>query len=184
MSFPHVVRRRGALLVDAPPAASSPCPTRADSMPALALLAGRPLLPDLAERLLTGCLHDPAPPRAYPVLITRTRPKRCAVRYQTWWRQLAPSMALLHALPVEESKRERFAGAYRAELEALPLRAWYGAVLQLAQWLQHYPTVMLLSHERVPALLEPYTVTQRSVLRAWLLGAPSPRHTTTEEGLR
>jgi hypothetical protein len=93
-------------------------------------------------------------------------------------------MALLHTTASEESKRERFASAYRAELDALPLRAWYGAVLQLAQWLQTYPTVMLLSYERVSALLERHTVTQRSVLRAWLLGAPSPYHTTTEEGLR
>jgi hypothetical protein len=35
----------------------------------------------------------------------------------------------------------------------------------------------------VPALVERQTVTQRSVLRTWLLNAPSPRHTTTEEGV-
>src|SRR5262249_25050213 len=158
---PYAVRRRVAMVVDAPPAAFSTCSTRSESMPALALLAGRPLVPDLAERLLTGCLHDPAPPRAYPVLITRTRPKRCAVPYQTWLRQLAPSMALLHTVPCEEFRRESFAGAYGAELDALPLRMWYGALLQLARWLQNYPTVMLLSYERVPTMLERHTVTQR-----------------------
>jgi uncharacterized protein YeaO (DUF488 family) len=153
------------------------------SLPALALLAGRPLVPDLAERLLTGCLHYPAPPRTYPVLITRTRPKRCAVQYHAWWRELAPSMALLHTPSPEDSRRDDFGCAYRAELDALPLRAWYRALLQLAEWLQVYPTVTLLSYERVPALLERQTVTQRSVLRAWLLGAPRPQPSTSEEGV-
>jgi uncharacterized protein YeaO (DUF488 family) len=151
-------------------------------MPALALLAGYPLVPDLAERLLTGCLRAPAPPRTYPVLITRTRPKRCTAQYQTWWRELAPSIALLHTAPSEDSRREAFARAYRAELDALPLHTWYRALLQLAEWLHTYPSVTLLSHERVLPLLERQTVTQRSVLRAWLLGAPDPRPSTSEEG--
>jgi uncharacterized protein YeaO (DUF488 family) len=118
------------------------------------------------------------------VLITRTRPKRCAAQYQAWWRELAPSLALLHTTSSEDSRREGFACAYRAELDALPLRVWYHALLQLAEWLRASPTVTLLSFERVPTLLERQTVTQRSVLRAWLLSAPSPRHTTTEEGMR
>jgi hypothetical protein len=104
MSIPHAVRRPGAALVDAPTTTLSPRRLRAPSTPALALLAGRPLVPDLAERLLTGCLHDPAPPRAYPVLITRTRPKRCAVHYHAWWRELAPSLALLHTASPEDSQ--------------------------------------------------------------------------------
>jgi len=184
MSTPHAVRRRGAAVSDAPPAAVSPCPLRAGSTPALALLAGRPLVPDLAERLLTGCLHDPAPPRTYPVLITRTRPKRCAAQYHAWWRELAPSLALLHTATPEDSRRDGFARAYRAELNALPLRAWYRALLHLAEWLHTYPTVTLLSYERVPALLERQIVTQRSVLRAWLLSAPRPQQSTSEEGVR
>jgi uncharacterized protein YeaO (DUF488 family) len=148
------------------------------------LFAGCPLVPDLAERLLTGCLHDPAPPWTYPVLITRTSPKRCAVQYQAWWRELAPSMALLHTTSPEDTRREGFACAYRAELDALPLRAWYHALLQMAVWLQVYPTVTLLSYERVPPLLERQTITQRSVLRAWLLSAPSPRFSSSEEEAR
>jgi uncharacterized protein YeaO (DUF488 family) len=141
-------------------------------------------VPDLAGRLLTGCLHDPAPPRTYPVLITRTRPRRCETQYHAWWRELAPSMALLRTSSPEDSRRDDFARAYRAELDALPLRAWYRALLQLAQWMQVYPSVTLLSYERVPALLERHTVTQRSVLRTWLLSAPTPCHTTIEEGVR
>ena len=90
-------------------------------------------------------------------------------------------MALLHTTSPEDSRREDFARAYRAELDALPLRAWYRALLQLAEWLQVYPSVTLLSYERVPALLERQTVTQRSVLRTWLLSAPSPRLSTSEE---
>jgi uncharacterized protein YeaO (DUF488 family) len=148
------------------------------------LSAGRPLIPDLAERLLTGCLHDPAPLQTYPVLITRMRPKRCAAQYHAWWRELAPSLALLHSTPAEDSRRDHFAHAYRAELDTLPLRAWYPALLQLAEWLQVYPSVTLLSYERVPTLIERQTVTQRSVLRAWLLSAPSPRRSTSEEEVR
>jgi len=147
-------------------------------------LAGHPLVPDLAERLLTGCLHDPAPPRTYLVQIARTRPKRCAVQYQAWWRELAPSMALLHATSAEDSRREDFARAYRAELDALPLRAWYRALLQLAEWLLVYPSVTLLSYKRAPALLERQTITQRSVLRIWLLSAPSRQSSTSEEKVR
>jgi uncharacterized protein YeaO (DUF488 family) len=146
-------------------------------------MAGRPLVPDLAERLLTGCLHDPAPPRTYPVLVTRMCPKRCAVHYHAWWRELAPSVALLHAASPEDSRRDDFARAYRTELDTLPLRAWYRALLQLAEWLQVYPSVTLLSYERVPAPLERQTVTQRGVLRTWLLSAPSPRLSTSEEGV-
>jgi uncharacterized protein YeaO (DUF488 family) len=183
MSIPHAVRCPGAPLVETPAAAVTPYPLRAGATPALALLAGHPLVPDLGKRLLTGCLHDPAPPRTYPVLITRTRPKRCAVQYQAWWRECAPSMALLHATPPEDSRRETFAHAYRAELDALPLRAWYRALLQLAEWLHTSPTVTLISYERVPALLERRTVTQRSVLRSWLLNVPSPQPSTSEEGV-
>ena len=182
MSISHAVGRPGSPLVDTPAATVSPRPLRAGSTPALALLAGRPLVPDLAERLLSGCLHDPAPPWTYPVLITRTRPKRCAAQYQTWWRELAPSLALLHVSSAEGSRRETFAHAYRAELNALPLRAWYRALLQLAQWLQDYPTATLLSYERVPTMLERQTVTQRSVLRAWLLRAPTLRQSASKEG--
>jgi uncharacterized protein YeaO (DUF488 family) len=177
MSIPHAVRRPGAPLVDAP---TSPH-LRRGSMPALALLAGRPLVPDLAERLLTGCLHDPAPPQTYSVLITRTRPKRCAVHYRAWWRELAPSMALLHTTSSDDSRRDEFAHSYRAELDALPLRAWYRALLRLAEWLQTYPSVTLLSYERVPALLECQTITQRTVLRTWLLRAPSLQSSRSEE---
>jgi uncharacterized protein YeaO (DUF488 family) len=183
MSIPHAVRRAGATLVDAPAATVSPCPPRAGSTPALALLAGRPVVPDLAERLLTGRLHDPAPQRTYPVLITRTRPRRCAVQYRAWWRELAPSLALLHTTSQQDSTREGFARAYRAELDALRLRAWYRALLQLAEWLHVYPTVTLLSYECVPTLLERQTITQRSVLRAWLLTAPGPRVSPSEEGV-
>jgi uncharacterized protein YeaO (DUF488 family) len=184
MSFPHAVRRAGAALVETPTAPLSARLPRAGSTPALALLAGCPLVPDLAERLLTGCLRDPAPPRTYPVLITRTRPKRCAVHYQAWWRELAPSMALLHTTSPEDSRRENFALAYRTELDALPLRVWYCALLQLAQWLQVCPNVTLLSYERVPPLLERQMVTQRSVLRTWLLSAPSPRLSKSEEEVK
>jgi len=179
--MPHAVRWHCATYADAPAATVSPHLLRAGSSPALALLAGRPLVPDLAERLLTRCLHDAVPPRTYPVLITRTRPKRCAVHFQAWWRELAPSLALLHTTSPEDSRRETFALAYRAELDVLPLRAWYRALLQLAEWLQVYPSVTLLSYERVPALLERQTVTQRNVLRTWLLSAPSPRLSTSEE---
>src|SRR4029450_3992834 len=56
---PHAVRRAGTTLVDAPAATVFPHPLRTGSTPALALLAGRPIVPDLAERLLTGSLHDP-----------------------------------------------------------------------------------------------------------------------------
>ena len=181
--MPHAVRRSGATLSDVPAAAASPRLLRAGSTPALALLAGRPLVPDLAERLLTGCLRDPAPPRTYPVLITRTRPKRCVVYYHTWWRELAPSTSLLHTTSPEDFRRDEFARAYRAELDALPLRAWYRALLQLAEWLQVSPSVTLLSYERVPALLERQTVTQRSVPRTWLLRAPRPQPSTNEEGV-
>jgi hypothetical protein len=90
----------------------------------------------------------------------------------------------LHSTSPEDSRRESFARAYRAELDALPLRAWYRALRQLAEWLQDYPSVTLLSYERVPALLERQTVTQRSVLRTWLLSAPTPCHPTIEEGVR
>jgi uncharacterized protein YeaO (DUF488 family) len=181
MSMPHAVRCPDATHVDAPGVSVSHRLPRVGSTLALALLAGHPLVPDLAERLLMGCLQDPAPPRTYPVLITRTRPKRSAVHYQAWWRELAPSIALLHTTSPENSRREDFAYAYRAELDALPLRAWYRALLQLAEWLQVYPSVTLLSYERVPALLERQIVTQRSVLRAWLLSAPRLRLSTSEE---
>jgi uncharacterized protein YeaO (DUF488 family) len=181
MSIPHAVRRPGAALIETPVAAVSPRRLRAGSTPALALLAGRLLVPDLAERLLTGCLHDPAPPRTYPVLTTRTRPKHCVVQYQAWWRELAPSLALLHSTSSEDTRREGFARAYRAELDALPLRAWYRALLQLAEWLHIYPTVTLLSYERVPSLVERQTITQRRVLRTWLLSAPSPQLSRSEE---
>ena len=181
MSIPHAICCPGAPLVETPAAAVSPYPLCAGAMPALALLAGHPLVPDLGERLLTGCLHDLVPPRTYPVLITRMRPKRCAVQYHAWWRELAPSLALLQTTSLEVSRRETFAHAYRAELDALPLRAWYRALLQLAEWLHTYPTVTLLSYERVPHLLEQQTITQRSVLRTWLLRAPSPRQSTSEE---
>jgi uncharacterized protein YeaO (DUF488 family) len=184
MSIPHAVRCPGAPLVEAPAATVSPYPLRSGSTPALALLAGRPLVPDLAERLLTGCLHDPAPPRTFPVLITRTRPRRCAVQHQAWWRELAPSLALLHTTSSEDSRRENFAHTYRAELDALPLHAWYRALLQLAQWLYTYPSVTLLSYECVPSLLEHQTITQCSVLRTWLLSAPTLRPSTSEEGKR
>jgi uncharacterized protein YeaO (DUF488 family) len=180
MSMPHAVCCPGASLVDAP---TSPHPGRG-SMPALSLLAGRPLVSDLAERLLTRCLHDPAPPRTFPILITRRRPKRCAVHYHAWWRELAPSVTLLHTSPFEDSRRDDFARTYRAELDALPLRAWYRALLELAEWLQVYPSVTLLSYDRVPALLERHTVTQRSVLRTWLLSAPTPRLSKSEEEVR
>jgi hypothetical protein len=90
-------------------------------------------------------------------------------------------MTLLHSTSPEDSRREDFALAYRAELDALPLRAWYHALLQLAQWLQFAPSVTLLSYERVPPLLERQVVTQRSVLRTWLLSAPSPRLSKSEE---
>lgn len=181
MSSPHAVRRPGALRVDAPVATLSPHRLRATSTPALALMAGRPLVPNLAERLLTSCLHDPAPLLTYPVLVTRKRPKRCAVHYQAWWRDLAPSVALLHAASPEDSRRDDFARAYRAELDTLPLRAWYRALLQLSRWLQFYPSVTLLSYERVPAMLERQTVTQRGVLRTWLLTMPRPLLSTSEE---
>jgi hypothetical protein len=92
-------------------------------------------------------------------------------------------MALLHTTSSVDSRRESFAQAYRAELDALPLRAWYRGLLQLAEWLQVYPSVTLLSYERVPALLERQTITQRSVLRTWLLSAPRPRPSTSEEGV-
>jgi uncharacterized protein YeaO (DUF488 family) len=183
MSTPHAVRRPGAPLVETPAASVSPCLLRAGSTPALALLAGRPLVPDLAERLLTGGLHDPAPPQTFAVLITRRRPKQCAVQYHAWWRELAPSMALLSTTSPENSRRDEFEHAYRAELDALPLRAWYRALLQLADWLQVHPTVTLLSYERVRSSLECQTVTQRSVLRAWLLSAPRPQPSTSEEGV-
>jgi uncharacterized protein YeaO (DUF488 family) len=113
-----------------------------------------------------------------------SRPKRCTVQYQAWWRELAPSLALLHAAPTEDSRRDEFARAYRTELGALPLSSWYRALLQLAEWLRTYPTVTLLSYERVPSCLERQTVTQRSVLRTWLLSAPSPQSSTSEEGVR
>jgi uncharacterized protein YeaO (DUF488 family) len=184
MSIPHAVRRRGATRVDTPVATASPCLRRSGSSIALALLAGHPIVPELANRLLTGCLRDAPPPLTFPVLVTRTRPKCCAARYQAWWRELAPSMALLHTTTLEGSTRDGFARAYRAELDALPLHAWYHALLQLAEWLHTYPTVTLLSYERVPASLERQTLTQRSVLRAWLLIAPSPRKVTREEGVR
>lgn len=183
MSIPHAVHRPGAAVIDAPDATVSPRLLRARTTPALALLAGRPLVPDLAERLLTGCLHDPAPPRTYPVLITRTRPRHCTVQYHAWWRELAPSTALLHTTSPEDSRREHFARVYRAELDALPLRAWYRALLQLAEWLHTYPTVTLLSYERVPSSLERQTITQRRVLRAWLLSAPRQRQSTSKEGV-
>jgi hypothetical protein len=93
-------------------------------------------------------------------------------------------MALLHTTSSEDSRREGFAHAHRAELDALPLRAWYRALLQLAEWLHTYSTVTLLSYERVPHLLEPQTVTQRSVLRSWLLSAPNPRPSSSEEKRR
>jgi hypothetical protein len=92
-------------------------------------------------------------------------------------------MALLHTTSPEDSRREGFARAYRAELNGLPLRAWYRALLQLAEWLHTHPTVMLLSYERVFTSLERQTVTQRSVLRSWLLSAPRPRPSTSEEGV-
>jgi uncharacterized protein YeaO (DUF488 family) len=184
MSIPHAVRRPGASLIETPVATIIPRLPHAGPTPALALVAGRPLVPDLAERLLTGCLRDPAPPRTFPVLITRRRPKQCAVHYHAWWRELAPSIALLHTTISEDSRREDFARAYRAELDALPLRAWYRALLQLAEWLQLYPSVTLISFERVPSVLECQTITQRSVLRGWLLNAPSLFHTTTEEEVR
>ncbi len=133
------------------------------------------------ERLLTGSLYDPAPPRTFPVLITRRSPKRCAVRYQTWWRELAPSTELLHATATEGSKREGFACAYCSELDAFPPSVWYCALLQLAEWLQDSPSVTLLSFERVSPQLERHTITQRSVLRTWLLTAPTPRRTTTNK---
>jgi uncharacterized protein YeaO (DUF488 family) len=177
MSMPHAVRCADATLVSAPTSALP----RHGSMPALALLAGRPLIPDLAERLLTGCLRAPAPPRTYSVLITRARPKRCAVHCRAWWRELAPSMALLHTTSSDDSRRADFAHAYGAELDALPLRAWYRALLRLAEWLQTYPSVTLLSYERVPALLECQTITQRTVLRTWLLRAPSLQSSRSEE---
>jgi hypothetical protein len=90
-------------------------------------------------------------------------------------------MALLHSTTPWDSRQETFAHAYRAELDGLPLRAWYRALLQVAEWLHTYPTVTLLSYERVPALLERQTITQRSVLRTWLLHAPIPRQSTGEE---
>jgi uncharacterized protein YeaO (DUF488 family) len=183
MSSPHAVRRAGATLVDVPAATAFPHTLRAGSTPPLALLAGRPLVPDLSERLLTGCLHDPAPPRTYPVLITHSRPRHCAVQYQAWWRGLAPSTALLHTTSPVDSRRDDFARVYRAELDALSLSAWYRALVQLTEWLHTYPTVTLLSYERVPSSLERQTITQRSVLRAWLLSAPRPRQSTSEEGV-
>lgn len=184
MSMPHAICCSDATHVDAPGVSVSHRLPRVGSTPALALLAGHPLVPDLAERLLMGCLHDPAPPGTYHVLITRTRPKRSTVHYHAWWRELAPSMALLHTTSPENSRRDDFAYAYRAELDALPLRAWYGALLQLAEWLQVYSSVTLLSYERVPALLERQTVTQRNVLRTWLLSAPRPHLSTSEEKVR
>jgi len=175
--MPHAVRFPEAALAGAPTSAHP----RRGSMPALALLAGRPLVPDLAERLLTGCLRDPVPLRTYPVLITRTRPKRCAVHDRAWWRELAPSMALLQTTSPEDSRREDFALAYRAELDSLPLRAWYRALLQLAEWLQIYPSVTLLSYELVPPLLECQTMTQRTVLRTWLLRVAGLQSSRREE---
>ena len=89
----------------------------------------------------------------------------------------------MHSTTNEGSKREDFARAYRSELDALPLSAGYRALFQLAEWLQDFPSVTLLSFERVSAEDERQIITQRSVLRMWLLRAPSPRRTTTEESI-
>lgn len=184
MSTSRAVCAGSAVGMYGPAATMSHIASRHGSMPALALLAGRPLVPDLPERLLTGSIYDPAPPRSYPVLITRRRPKRCTARYQSWWRELAPSIELLHTTASDGLKREGFASAYRAELDALPLSVWYRSLLQLAEWLAVFPTVTLLSFECVPPEIERQILTQRSVLRMWLLSAPTPRRTTiNKEGI-
>jgi hypothetical protein len=90
-------------------------------------------------------------------------------------------MALLQTTSPEDSRREDFALAYRAELDSLPLRAWYRALLQLAEWLQIYPSVTLLSYELVPPLLECQTMTQRTVLRTWLLRVAGLQSSRREE---
>jgi uncharacterized protein YeaO (DUF488 family) len=138
----------------------------------LALGAGHPLLCDLPQRLHTACLFEPRGGGTIAVLVTRAQPKRRrGVRYHAWWPQLAPSLSLLYAPREQIEGAEAFAHAYRAELDALPQRIWLDVLLELAAWLRKAPSVTLLSFERaLNPSVEPQTLTQRGVLRDWLLG--------------
>jgi uncharacterized protein YeaO (DUF488 family) len=148
----------------------------------LALHAGHPAVANLPQRLLTACLFEPQDVGTIPVLVTRLQPKRrTGQRYHAWWPQLAPSLALLHA-PYEQVRGpEEFASAYRAELDALPDHVWLGAAVQLTAWLRQAPSVTLLSFERTsdPSARR-RMLTQRQILRGWLLGQLLP--STGERG--
>lgn len=157
MSSPYVV-----------PASGRPLVSRS-----LALCAGSPLAPDLDTRLLTGCVFHRHPRCYVPVLVTRSRPKpKLRAYYHAWWPQLAPSMALLTAPRERISGWGQFAQAYHAELDALPSRYRFGALLQFADWLQDASGVILLSFEELSltSLLQGHA--QRHVVRDWLLGRP------------
>jgi uncharacterized protein YeaO (DUF488 family) len=157
MSSPYVV-----------PASRRPLISRS-----LALHVGHPLVPDLERRLLTGSAFSRHPRSYLPVLVTRSRPKpKAGAYYRTCWPQLAPSLALLHAPPEQISGWDQFARAYRAELDTLPSRHRFGALLQLADWLQEYAGVILVSFEELSLIHLMQGRGQRHVLRDWLLGRP------------
>lgn len=146
---------------------------------ALAPFAGHKPASDLADRLITGCVYQTSTAASVAVLVTRAEPKRIAKRWHAWWPHLAPSVALLHLGAEQSGGRDGFAQAYRAELEALPLYHWYGAILDITKWLRTSSTVMLLSFERVPTHPEHRQVTQRNVLRTWLLAPLNDRDSQT-----
>ena len=106
---------------------------------------------------------EPAPPRAYRVLVDRLWPRgvrKEGAPWDAWWKELTPSDALrrwLHQDP--EARWEGFQRRYREELDALGTEVTAPA---LAACREH-ETVVLLTAARNP---------ERShvrVLRQWLL---------------
>ncbi len=144
----------------------------------------------LPEQLWTGCVYEAQPNDTFGLLVTRMRPRRGAVAMiHDAWADLAPSVLLLTGRTSGGDRGNRggghgrrgarihlgwesFAAAYRAELDALPERVRMEANLQFAWWLRTYASVTLLSFEHVPDDSETRALTQRRILRDWLLGRP------------
>jgi hypothetical protein len=146
---------------------------------------GCSLMPSAAACVRLGCLFEAQPSDTFGLLVMRMRPRRgvIAVVHDTW-ADLAPSLFLLsgrtsgHARGGSTRRRgarihlgwERFALAYRAELDALPARIHRELLWQIGCWLDFHHTVTILSHERVLGGDELHAPTQRRILREWLLG--------------